>query len=75
MVAMLYSIDCDPLDMVNHAEGIALDKGLTLPPAHDAEDIDALAQLATTKWLDMAIVAKMSGAARTLDSVSQAGVA
>ena len=32
MVAMLSSVRFDPLEMANHAEGMAFDQGLTLPP-------------------------------------------
>jgi hypothetical protein len=72
MVAMLSCICCDPLEMANHAEGMAFDQGLTLPPVHSGHDILALAKLTTDKWLDMASFTKRSGAAGPLEPVPKA---
>ena len=68
MVAMLSSVRWDPLEMANHADGMAFDQGLSLPPVHDQHDITALAKLTTDKWLDMASFTKRSGAAGSLDN-------
>ena len=75
MRAMLSFVGRDPLEMANHAAGMAFDQGLTLPPVHDAEDLVLLAESTTKKWLDMASFAKRSGAAGTLDSAPQARIA
>lgn len=68
LVAMLSCICCDPLNMANHAEGMAFDQGLTLPPVHDPDDIHALAKITADRWLDMASFTKRSGAAGSSDS-------
>lgn len=67
MVAMLSTVCGDPLEMANHAEGMAFDQGFTLPPVHDAYDIPALAEITKDRWLDMASFTKRSGAAGSLD--------
>jgi hypothetical protein len=72
MVAMLSSVRWDPLEMASHAEGMAFDQDLTLPPVHDQYDILALAKITTDRWLDMASFTKRSGAAGSLDNTGMA---
>ena len=36
MRAMLSFVGRDPLEMANHAKGMAFDQGLTLPPVHES---------------------------------------
>jgi hypothetical protein len=71
MMAMLSCICCDPLEMTNHFEGMAFDRGLTLSAVQSVHDLTALAPIAVKQWLDMGSFTKRSGAAGILEQISR----